>query len=292
MEGQNLETRLIQAIREHVPEVIAVTSKSCLEYLDLLEKLAAEMPGISAILRLFRCQNTVLHQQLGEQAFDLERCERESGWFRLARDPRWSLVLVQTLDDVEIIRHHLRPIPVAACPYGYDPVLFNPDLPPLERSIDVGCYMNIKGIPERARLVEAAGIICQRHAFTFRFEQGVYGEAYARLIRSTKVHLHWAEHAEVPYRMYETAVFGTVFLSNPLQCGVEQLFTLEREYLTYQADLSDLETRLVELLKNPAYCESIGKRGQARARQYAWPAVAETYVVPALAGLLRREDRQ
>ena len=290
MEGPDLETRLILAVREHSPDVIAVTSKSCLEYLHLLEKITADLPGISAIPRVFRCQNTVLHQQLGEQAFNLERCEQASGWFRLARDPRWALVLVQTLDDVEIIRYHLRPIPVATCPYGYDPALFNPDLPPLERTINVGCYMNIKGIPERARLVEATEKICRRLGFSFRFEQGVYGEAYVHLIRSTKVHLHWAEYAEVPYRMYETAVFGTVFLSNPLQCGVEQLFNLGEEYLTYKTDLSDLETKLVALLENPAYCESIGRRAQVRARQYSWPAIAEAYVAPALAGLLQGRD--
>jgi hypothetical protein len=284
MAGDDLKVRLVRAYTEHQPEFIAVTSKSALEYLDFLDSLS--LPGLTSTPHVFRCQNTVLHHRFGPRANDIDFCRQISRWFRIACDPRWSLILVQTLDDIDLIRQHLAPTRIEACPYGYDPAVFDADLPTLERTVDVGCYMNLKNMAGRIRLVAAARAICERHGYTFRFESGFYWHAYARLIRSTRIHLHWAEHGEVPYRLYETTVFGTVFVTNPLFCGVERLFTPGQDYLTIQPDLSDLESVLLALLENTSYQRSIGLTGQERARAYTWPHIADAYVAPALRDLL------
>jgi hypothetical protein len=289
MEDPDLETRILQAVAEFQPQAIALTSKSAPQYLDILDALAGRATQLRALPRIFRCQNTMLRQRFGPQADDKDLCRAESGWFRIACDPRWSLVLVQTLDDVALIRRHLAPTAVAACPYGYDPVLFDPDLPEQERPIDVGCYMNLKDIPGRKALVEAARRVCKQHGFTFHFASGTYGEAYVELIRATKILLHWSEHGEIPYRMYEATALGALFLSNRLGCGVEQLFTLGEEYMIYQEDLSDLEGILLALLQAPERRKAIAAAGQARAQRCTWPHIAERYVVPTLRRLLAHQ---
>jgi hypothetical protein len=286
MEGEALKQRLAQSLCSTRPEVIAVTSKAGLDYLDLLDEVCVGMPDLATVPRVFRCQNTALNRRLAGRASDRVLCKSESGWFRLACDPRWAMVLVQTLDDVALMRTLLAPTRVAACPYGYDPDLFNPDLAELPRTIDVGCYMTVNGKPGRARLLDEAARVCDSHGYSFRCQSGIYGRAYADLIRSTKIHLHWAVDGEVPYRLYESTVLGTVFLTNPLHCGVDMLFRVEEEYVTYRNDLSDLARRLAELLDAPEYRRAVGECGQRRARGYAWPCVADAFVAPALDDLL------
>jgi hypothetical protein len=247
--------------------------------LDLLEKVEAEWPSLRALPRIYRCQNTALAHRLTAP----ETCTRESlgslsPWFLRASDPRFSLVLVQTLDDVELIGRALPGVHVAPCPYGYDPLVFDPALPDLERTIDVGCYFNLKDSPHRRALVKAAEDICGRRGWSFRFVSGTYWHEYAGLIRSTKVCLHYSLQQEVPYRMYEVTCLGALFLTDPLRYSVGQLFTLGSEYLTFHPDLRDLESVLASVLQAPEQWNAIRRNGRNRALHYSWPQVAERYV--------------
>jgi glycosyltransferase involved in cell wall biosynthesis len=208
-------------------------------------------------------------------------------WFRLACDPRWSWIFVQTLNDVDIVGTHLSPVLVSACPYGYDTAVFNPELPELDRDVDVGCYMNLRGDRGRQDLVTRAEAICRSNGWTFDFVEGVYWHDYARQIRRSKIVLHRSIYREVPFRMYETTVFGTVFVTDPLEAQVDELFEENREYMTYNRDLSNLEDVLARLLTDNSLRQSIGENGRLRARQYTWPSVADKYVAPALETLLR-----
>ena len=88
--------------------------------------------------------------------------------------------------------------------------------------------------------------------------------------------------------MYETTCLGSLFVTDPLACGVEGLFHQDREYLTYRRDLSDLEAVLESVLTDRTRWESIRQAGKARARRYAWPHIADRFVAPALRELLGR----
>jgi hypothetical protein len=286
MEGDALGEKILLALRDFQPQAIAIIGKRTTEYLDLLDALAQRVPSLQTIPRIYRCQNTVLAARLAALNLgalpDKQLLAEMDAWFARACDPRFSLVLVQTLDDVELIRQALAPVRVAACPYGYDPAIFDPDLPELPRITDVGCYFSLRGDPRRVRLVETAQAICGRQGWRFLFVEGAYWHEYARQIRTTRVCLHQSDQGEVPYRLYETTALGSVFLSDPLQHGVETLFDKDREYLTFQPDLSDLEEALCGVLKQPARWQSVAAAGRARARRYTWAQIADAYVAPVL----------
>jgi hypothetical protein len=82
--------------------------------------------------------------------------------------------------------------------------------------------------------------------------------------------------------MYESTALGAVFLSDPLRYNVEKFFKRNKEYLTYQPDLSDLEAVLDGILSNPARLRAVASAGKARARCYTWARIAEEYVAPVL----------
>ena len=290
MSGENLEEQVVDEIREFKPEVIAVCGKAAIAYLDLLDDLTEQLPDIAEIPRVFKMQNSSLLLQSPETMTSKKLCRDLSLWFKLACDPRWSWIFVQTLNDVSLIRRHLAPVPVSACPYGYDPAVFNPDLPELKRIVDVGIYMNLRDDPGRKELVARTQEICQRRGWSFDFVEGVYWHAYAKQIRNSKIALHRSIHSEVPFRIYETTVFGTVFVTDPLKAHIEDLFVEDLEYLTYQRDFSNLETVLEKLLIHRDFRQNIGKNGQQRARQYAWPMIADKYIAPVLEKLLQRSS--
>jgi len=167
MEGDDLPARLLQAIRQHRPQAIAVIGKRVAEYLDLLDRLSEVEPQLRRVPRVYRCQNTALAHRVTDIAgkSDKPRLAALSPWFARACDPRFSLVLVQTWDDVELISRALAPTCVAACPYGYDASIFDPSLPDLPKTTDVGCYLNLKHDARRIRLVETAREICHRRGW-------------------------------------------------------------------------------------------------------------------------------
>ena len=276
------------AARAFRPQVVALAGRETAAYHALLDGLAATVPELRDVPRAYRCQNTALAGRLGGAVPARARLAELSRWFADACDPRFDLVLVQTLTDVDLIRAALAPTLVAACPYGYDPAVFDPDLPPLERTVDVGCYFTPKDNARRGELVRAAEEICRRRGWTFRFETGKYWHAYADMVRTTKVCLHRSEHGEVPFRIYETTCLGAVFVTDPLGYGIERLYRGGEEYLTYRPDLADLEEVLAGVLLNPARWMALSQAGRARAREYTWPRVAERYVAPALRELLGR----
>jgi hypothetical protein len=287
MSGATLREEVLQAIGDFRPEVIAVCGKAALEYLDFLDRLACERPELASIPRVFRMQNSSLIQQAGDAAESKELCrDLSSLWFRLACDPRWSWVFVQTLNDVDVVRKHLFPVPVSACPYGYDKAVFDPDLPELPRQVDVGCYMNLRDDDGRRELVRETESICRRHRWSFRFVEGVYWHEYAHNIRESKLVVHRSIHREVPFRLYETTVFGTVFVTDPLEAHVHELFTEGREYVVYQRSLSDLEAVLQRLLTDDSLRQWVAENGRQRAREYSWQSIADQYVAPVLDTLL------
>ena len=287
MSDDDIQSRIVNEIERFKPEIIAICGKAAVEYLDILDSLSLKIPSISKIPRVFRMQNSSLLLQSGKKAHSKKHCQDLCLWFKLASDPRWSWVFVQTLDDVDVVKKHLSPVSVSACPYGYDTSVFNPDLPELEREIDVGCYMNLRGDKGRYNLVAKAEEICLRRGWTFKFVEGVYWHDYARQIRSSKISLHKSIHSEVPFRMYETTVFGTVFVTDPLRAHVEKFYEENKEYVTYKKDFSNLEEVLEKLLSNEALRLAIGASGRERAKQYTWQNIADKYVAPALLKLLR-----
>jgi len=292
MEGDDLDGRILESFRGLDPHGIALIGKEPGAYHDRLDRLAAMEPRMAGVPRIYRCQNTVLAHRVAGMEPSREHLASLDHWFAFACDPRFSLVLVQTLDDVEIIGRALAPVLVAPCPYGYDPAVFNGDLPELPRTTDVGCYFNRRGDRRRADLADKAREICHRRGWSFRFVTGKYWHDYAELIRTTKVCLHLSDQGEVPFRMYETTILGSLFLTDPLRYSVERLFTAEKEYLTYSPDLSDLEETLEGILADEKRRLSISLAGRERAREYAWPSMADRYVRPALEELLEARAGQ
>ena len=290
MSGPDVQDQIIHTVKEFEPEVIAVCGKAATAYLDMLDNLALKVPCLTNIPRVFRMQNSSLLLQSKKTKHSKQLCCDLSLWFRLACDPRWSWVFVQTLNDVDLVREHLLPVPVSACPYGYDTAVFDPELPELQRDVDVGCYMNLRDHRGRQDLVAQAEAICRRKGWSFNFVEGVYWHEYARQIRRSKIVLHRSIYSEVPFRMYETTVFGTVFVTDPLKAQVGELFEEGREYMTYNRDLTNLEDVLEKLLTNDTLRQSISENGRLRARQYAWPAIADKYVAPALMKLVRKRE--
>ncbi len=286
MSGESVFEEIRIAIEQFKPDIIAICGKAAVEYLDILDKLALKMPIIKKIPRVFRMQNSSLLQQSDKVIASKDLCKQLSLWFRLACDPRWSWIFVQTLNDVEIVRKHLFPVPVSTCPYGYDSTIFNPELPELDRIVDVGCYLNLRNDKGRHDLVAHAESICKHRNWSFSFVEGVYGQEYAKQIRKSKIVLHRSIHREIPFRIYETTVFGTVFVSDPLEANVEELFEENKEYLTYKRDLSNLEEVLEKLLTNSSLRQFFATNGRKRAREYSWPKIADKYVAPALRTLL------
>jgi hypothetical protein len=290
MDGPDLEDRLCEAARRIQPDAVAIIGKRVSEYHDLLDAASRRCAELRGVPRIYRCQNTVLAARASRLGPEPDRAALAAldAWFARACDRRFSLVLVQTLDDVELIGRALSPVAVAACPFGYDPAVFDPEAPELPRPTDVGCYLNLRDDARRARLVEVAGQICARRGWSFRFVSGRYWHDYAQQIRTTKICLHLSDQGEVPYRMYETTALGALFLSDPLRCRVETLFERGEEYMTFQPDLSDLEEVLASVLLDPARWDRVRAAGRARARSYTWPEIADRYVAPALARLTGR----
>ena len=286
IEGDDIEKVIYKTVNEFHPEAIAIIGKRSKEYNDLLDRISCRAPFLKKIPRIYRCQNTVLAQQINVKNPSKELLGKMSHWFAFACDERFSLILVQTLTDIDLIRESLSPRMVVACPYGYDPEIFNPNLPELERKTDVGCYFSLKNDVRRYKLVEIAEEICRRRGWTFRFVTGKYWHDYTSLIRTTKVCLHHSMQGEIPFRIYETSCFGTVFVSDPLGCGIENLFEIGKDYLVYQPDLSDLELILENILVDQKKWDSISRNSKAKTRNYSWPHIAEKYVLPALKELL------
>lgn len=280
MEGDNLASRLEQRIREFQPDAVALVGKRVEEYHDLLDEVAQRLP------RIYRCQNTNVSYQFGTAVPTKKQLAAHIHWLATACDERFSLILIQTWTDVDIIRQVLNTQMVVYCPYGYDPAIFNPDLPELPRTVDVGCYFSLKNDARRLQLVRAAEEICTRRRWTFQFVSGQYWHDYARLLRTSRVCLHRSEFSEVPYRLYETTCFGTVFVTDPLSCGVEHLYEAGTEYLTYQPDLNNLEAVLESVLEDVEQWTALSRAGQARSRGYTWPKIADGYIAPALRTLL------
>jgi len=290
IQGRESEPELLNHILEFEPEAIAIIGKRVGEYHDLLDRLGRQVPSLKDVPRIYRCQNTVLAQRIETETPSPSREELAAldHWFAFACDERFSLILVQTLTDVELIRQALAPKMVVACPYGYDPAVFNPDLPDTERGVDVGIYYLLRNDPRRIELVQTAAQICERQGWSFQFTSGIYWHNYANLIRNTKVCLHRSDQSEIPFRLYETTCLGALFVTDPLACGIESLFQENEEYLTYRPDLSDLEAVLESVLTDRTRWQSIRQAGKARARRYSWPHIADRYVAPALQTLLGR----
>ena len=287
MEGDNVASVLLEAARQQRPQVLAIIGKQPSEYLNLLDDLAEEEPLLRGLPRIYRCQNTVLaHRAPTSEFWTKQNLAALDPWFARGCDPRFSLLLVQTLDDVELVQHALPQVRVAACPYGYDTAVFDPSLPELERVTDVGCYFNLKDDPQRILLVRKAEEICHRRGWNYRFAAGNYWHEYAHQIRTTKVCLHHSLRQEVPYRLYETTSLGAVFVTDPLRYSIDRLFTLGSEYLTFNPDFSDLEMVLERLLLMPDCWNSIRRKGKRRAEQYTWSRIAEQYVLPPLRELV------
>ena len=286
MDGDDLTSVVAAQVREFQPDAIAIIGKRVGEYHDLLDRLSRDLPLVKQLPRIYRCQNTALAHRVAGRTADRDELARLDHWFAFASDPRFSLILVQTLDDVPIIQHALDPKRVVACPYGYDPTIFHPDLPNRERTTDVGCYMTLRNDPRRIQLVKTAQRICDRRGWSFQFVTDKYWHDYADLIRATKVCLHRSDQGEVPYRIYETTCLGSVFLTDPLRYHIETLFELGDEYLTYNPDLSNLESVLVSVLEDSARWQALSRKGRERARYYSWPCIADRYVAPALRELL------
>jgi len=289
MEGENLPDLLSSAVRACRPEIVAIIGKSVKQYHDLLDDLSNDITHLKEVPRVYRCQNTVLAQRVYGADPTRESLAKLDHWFAFACDERFSLILVQTLTDVDLIQRALAPKLVVACPYGYDTAVFDPDLPDIERPIDVGCYFSLRDDPRRLRLVDHAQSICARRGWSFRFVSGKYWHDYANLIHSTKLCLHFSDRQEIPFRLYETTCLGTVFLTDPLGCGIENLFSEGQEYLTYRPDLSNLEDVLESVLVNPGRWRSLSSNGRARAREYTWASIADRYVAPALKQVLGRK---
>lgn len=287
MEGDDVSLRVLQAVREQAPQAIAIIGKQVSEYLGLLDDLASAEPRLRGLPRIYRCQNTVLaHRAPDPESWTRQNLSAMSPWFARGSDHRFSLLLVQTLDDVALIRHALPQARVAACPYGYDTAIFDPSLPDLERVTDVGCYFNLKDDSRRTLLVNTAREICQLRGWSFRFAAGQYWHEYANQIRTTKVCLHFSLQQEIPYRMYEVTSLGALFLTNPLRYSVDSLFELGSEYLTFEPDCSDLAEVLESVLADRKTYDMIRINGRKRAAQYTWPQIAEQYVVPPLRELV------
>jgi hypothetical protein len=291
MEGEDIKHRIKTKILELKPHAIAIIGKKVAEYHSLLDQVLKNIPEFKNIPRIYRCQNTVLARRIGASKPSKETLSELDHWFKFATHPKFSLVLVQTLTDVDLISEALDPTMVAACPYGYDKTIFDPDLSELERSIDVGCYFNLRNDDRRKKLVEKASKICKKNNWTFKFELGKYWHDYANLIRRSKICLHHSDQQEVPFRIYETTCFGTVFVTDPLTCKIETLFEKDKEYLTYQPDFSNLELVLGNALNDKEKWLTISKAGKKKARNYSWDKVAETYVVPALEKLLKTREK-
>jgi hypothetical protein len=279
---EDMRAKVAQAVSEHIFTAVAVVGKRQNGYLDVLDEAARAFPALRRLPYIYRCQNTNLAQQLNGRLPTLELLASLSHWVESASDRRYSLVLAQSLQDCGLLRAALAPTRVVACPYGFDPTLFEPGLPEKYRPVDVGCYFSLKSDPGRQELARRAEAICRERGWTFRFRTGVYGQEYARLIRETKICLHRSLFSEIPYRLYEVACLGGVLVTDPLKWGAETLFEEGREYLTYRPDFGDLEGVIAGLLENRDRWQAVSRAGKARAGQYTWPAIAERYVAPAL----------
>jgi hypothetical protein len=286
IEENDAKDQTLEAVLEHRPHVLAVLGKRAREYLDLLDDLTARLPFLADVPRVYKCQNTHLTSRIGGRRPTKNLLCELSQWVRSASDPRIDLVMVQSLDDVGILVDALAPTKTIYCPFGYDEAVFSPQLPELPRTTDVGCFFNLRNEPARESLVAGAREICQSRGWAFRFEQGVYWHGYAHNIRTTKICLHRSVFHEIPYRMVETMVLGSLFLTDPLEYGVETLFSRGDEYLEYSRDMTDLERILQDLLENDNRRLGIAEAGRRRAIQYSWPLVAEKYVAPALRELV------
>jgi glycosyltransferase involved in cell wall biosynthesis len=288
IEGIETKSELLNKILDFDPEAIAIIGKKVGEYHDLLDGLGKQVTSLKDVPRIYRCQNTVLAQRIDNPSPSKEELAALDHWFAFACDERFSLILVQTLTDVDLIQRALAPKTVVACPYGYDPAIFNPDFEESERSVDVGIYYLLRNDPRRVELVHAAAQICERRGWSIQFASGIYWHKYAHLIRNTKVCLHRSDQSEVPFRLFETTCLGALFVTDPLACGVERLFQENEQYLTYKPDLSDLEDVLESVLEDRSRWDAIRQAGKKRARQYSWPHIADRYVAPALQALLGR----
>ena len=286
MEGDQLESHVEGRLLDTMPHAIAIIGKQVNEYNDLLDRITRKHPSLAGIPRIYRCQNTVLHDRAKGRPRTKAYLSTLDHWYKNATDPRFDLILVQTLTDVELMAETLAPTLVAPCPYGYDTEIFHGQCDELERKTDVGCYFNLRNDNRRATLVEKAEQICRKHDWSFNFTCGHYWHDYARLIRTTKVCLHHTDKNEIPFRIYETSCFGTVFISDHMGCHIEKLFEKDVEYLTYKDDFSDLENVLTSVLDDTPRWKAISQAARKRASSYTWSHIAEEYVVPALKTLL------
>jgi len=287
MEG-DVEDRVLAAAERTAPQAVAIIGKFAPQYNDLLDRMSACSSLLKGVPRVYRTQNTNLAQSgFSGPATRAGLTGSPSHWARFAADPRFSLVFVQTLTDVEIFRQALSPVLVSLCPFGVDESIFRAEETSVEPEIDVGCYFRLKGQTDRIRLVETAEAICGRRGWQFRFCDSLWGRDYAELIHRTKVCLHMSKCGDVPFRLVEVTAMRRVFLTDPLGSGVERIYCAGQDYFTYCRDLSDLESVLLALLLDDSQRQRIAASGYARSREFTWTAVAERYVVSALRLLLK-----
>jgi hypothetical protein len=290
---------ILAKYREARPHVIGIIGKHTRSYLDILDSLAVGCPSLALTPRVYRCQNTNLSGSVADDV-PLEEIIARSHWVKEASDPRFGLVLAQTLTDVGILARVLAPALVYPCPYGFDPGLFNPEFPEIERPVDIGCYFTVAGASHgwktvrrdrRQELLRAVCHIAERRGWNLQVTEGRYWDDYVALIRRTKVCLHRSFCGDIPFRLHETTALGSVFATDPLRFGIERLYAAGSEYLEYRDDLSNLEAMLASVLDHPDTWRRISEAGRRRARHYSWPRIADDYVYPAVCEVLRLREQ-
>lgn len=81
--------------------------------------------------------------------------------------------------------------------------------------------------------------------------------------------------------MYECAASGTCLLTDPLKFGVEKLFA-ENCYVEYNADFSDLEKKIIQILSDDIYRQDIVNAAKLNVQKFAWGDFADYWIVPIL----------
>ena len=143
-----------------------------------------------------------------------------------------------------------------------------------ERDIDLCFVGNLHPIVQRERfpwLERLARLEERYHVVVTSCEQG---EPYGRLLARSKIVFNRSVRGEINLRAFEATAAGALLMQERENLEIRDFFVEDREVVLYSPD--DLETKIVELLRDDERRTRIAHAGQRRVQEHRLPRLFDT----------------
>lgn len=275
-----------KVLKEYKIDVIAFSGRRAVEVARKLKQSYDLEFTVSAnhyrsALKVMKLHNTNLSDVINADVpLDYRELQRKGNdWVKLAINHPFDVIFVQTHGDAEILNRYNQSKSAVWVPYSYNDRIYYDRK--LKKSLDIGAFFKLERHPHRISFVKRIEDIAKKNGYSFEFSDQYWGKDYAKKLGEAKIAVHISYCGDIPWRLYECAASGTCLLTDPLKFGVEKLFA-ENCYVEYNADFSDLEKKIIQILSDDIYRQDIVNAAKLNVQKFAWGDFADYWIVPIL----------